>query len=40
MHSTSIKDCKKFKKKVVIGTTGFNRNEEKIIKNFSKKIQF
>ena len=30
--------AKKLKKKVIIGTTGFNKKEEKIIKNFSKKI--
>ena len=28
----------KLKKRVVIGTTGFNRNQENQIKNFSKKI--
>ena len=28
----------KLKKKVIIGTTGFTQNEEKIIKNYSKKI--
>jgi 4-hydroxy-tetrahydrodipicolinate reductase len=28
----------KLKKKIIIGTTGFNKKEEKIIKNFSKKI--
>tara|TARA_B100001121_G_C18693561_1_gene624073 strand:+ start:929 stop:1705 length:777 start_codon:yes stop_codon:yes gene_type:complete len=28
----------KLKKKVVIGTTGFNRNQEKLIKQYSKKI--
>jgi 4-hydroxy-tetrahydrodipicolinate reductase len=26
------------KKKIIIGTTGFNKKEEKLIKNFSKKI--
>jgi 4-hydroxy-tetrahydrodipicolinate reductase len=30
--------AKKLKKKVIIGTTGFNKKEEKLIKNFSKKI--
>ena len=28
----------KLKKRVVIGTTGFSKNEEKIIKKYSKKI--
>ena len=30
--------AKKLKKKVVIGTTGFTKKDENIIKNFSKKI--
>jgi 4-hydroxy-tetrahydrodipicolinate reductase len=30
--------AKKLKKKVIIGTTGFNKKEENLIKNFSKKI--
>ena len=30
--------AKKFKKKVVIGTTGFNSKQNKLIKNYSKKI--
>jgi 4-hydroxy-tetrahydrodipicolinate reductase len=30
--------AKKLKKKVVIGTTGFTRKDENIIKNYSKKI--
>ena len=30
--------AKKLKKKVIIGTTGFTKKDEKIIKNFSKKI--
>ncbi len=30
--------AKKLKKKIVIGTTGFSKKEENIIKNFSKKI--
>jgi 4-hydroxy-tetrahydrodipicolinate reductase len=30
--------AQKLKKKVIIGTTGFNKKEEKLIKNFSKKI--
>jgi len=30
--------AKKFKKKVVIGTTGFNLNQDNLINNYSKKI--
>jgi len=33
-----LKIAKKLKKKVVIGTTGFSKNEENLIKKFSKKI--
>jgi len=33
-----LKIAYKLKKKVVIGTTGFNKKEENIIKKFSKKI--
>ena len=33
-----LKIASKLKKKVVIGTTGFSKNEEKIIKGYSKKI--
>ena len=33
-----LKIASKLKKRVVIGTTGFNRNQENQIKNFSKKI--
>ena len=33
-----LKIASKFKKKVVIGTTGFNQKQENIIKNYSKKI--
>jgi len=33
-----LKIASKLKKKVVIGTTGFSSKEEKIIKNYSKKI--
>ena len=33
-----LKIASKLKKRVVIGTTGFSQREEKIIKNFSKKI--
>ena len=35
-----LKIASKLKKKVVIGTTGFNRNQENQIKNFSKKKAF
>ena len=33
-----LKIASKLKKRVVIGTTGFNRNQENKIKNYSKKI--
>ena len=33
-----LKIAAKLKKKVVIGTTGFTKKEEKLIHNFSKKI--
>ena len=33
-----LKIASKFKKKVVIGTTGFSKKEENLIKKFSKKI--
>ena len=33
-----LKIASKIKKKVVIGTTGFNRNQENQIKKYSKKI--
>ena len=33
-----LKIASKLKKRVVIGTTGFNQKEDKIIKNYSKKI--
>ena len=33
-----LKIASKLKKRVVIGTTGFNRNQENQIKKFSKKI--
>jgi|TARA_B110000259_G_C13999115_1_gene395584 4-hydroxy-tetrahydrodipicolinate reductase len=33
-----LKIASKLKKKVVIGTTGFNKKEENLIKKFSKKI--
>tara|TARA_E500000178_G_scaffold174001_1_gene173175 strand:- start:32 stop:808 length:777 start_codon:yes stop_codon:yes gene_type:complete len=33
-----LKIASKLKKKVVIGTTGFSKNEEKLIRKYSKKI--
>ena len=33
-----LKIAKRLKKKVVIGTTGFNKNQEDLIKKYSKKI--
>ena len=33
-----LENCIKTKKKVVIGTTGFSKKEENLIKNFLKKI--
>ncbi len=33
-----LKIASKLKKKIVIGTTGFNRSQEKLIKKYSKKI--
>jgi 4-hydroxy-tetrahydrodipicolinate reductase len=33
-----LKIASKLKKRVVIGTTGFTQKEDKIIKNYSKKI--
>ena len=33
-----LKIASKLKKRVVIGTTGFTKNEEKLIQKFSKKI--
>ena len=33
-----LKIASKFKKKVVIGTTGFNKNQENLINKYSKKI--
>ena len=38
MYFRSFEDCGKIKKKVVIGTTGFTKKEENIIKKYSKKI--
>ena len=40
MYFSDFKNCNKIKKKVVIGTTGFTKTEEKINKKFSKKYQF
>ena len=33
-----MNNSSRIKKKVIIGTTGFSRNEEKLIKRYSKKI--
>ena len=33
-----LKIARRLKKKVVIGTTGFNKNQENLIKKYSKKI--
>ena len=38
MHIWNPWNCIKIKKKVVIGTTGFSKKEEDLIKKFSKKI--
>ena len=38
MYFRNFKNCGKTKKRVVIGTTGFTKKQEKIIKNYSKKI--
>ena len=38
MHARNIGDSGKIKKKVIIGTTGFNKKQENQIKKFSKKI--
>ena len=35
-----LKIASKLNKKVVIGTTGFTKKEENLIKKFSKKFQF
>ena len=35
-----LKIASKLKKRVVIGTTGFNKKEENLIKKYSKKFQF
>ena len=40
MYFRSSKISYKVKKRVVIGTTGFNKKEELLIKKFSKKFQF
>ncbi|CAL4319265.1 4-hydroxy-tetrahydrodipicolinate reductase [Buchnera aphidicola] len=34
----NLKFCNKYKKKIVIGTTGFNEIEKNIIKNYAKNI--
>ena len=34
-----LKIASKLKKRVVIGTTGFSKKEEKLIKKYSRKIQ-
>ena len=38
MHLEVLKIAVKLKKRVVIGTTGFSKKHEKIIKNYSKRI--
>ena len=38
MHLSGVKNSYKIKKRVVIGTTGFTKKEEDLIKKFSKKI--
>ena len=38
MYFRDSQNCSKTKKRVVIGTTGFTKKEENLIKNFSKKI--
>ena len=38
MYYGHIKNCSKVKKRVVIGTTGFTKKEENLIKKYSKKI--
>ena len=35
-----LKIATKLKKRVVIGTTGFSKKEEKLIKKYSKKYQY
>ena len=40
MYFGSSKISNKVKKRIVIGTTGFNKQEELLIKKFSKKFQF
>ena len=35
-----LESTSKLNKKVVIGTTGFNKKEEILIKKYSKKYQF
>ena len=38
MYFSNFKNCIKTKKRVVIGTTGFTKKEENLIKRFSKNI--
>ena len=38
MYIRSFKNCSKIKKRVVIGTTGFSKKDENLIKKYSKKI--
>ena len=38
MYNASVENCSQTKKKIVIGTTGFNEKQENFIKKFSKKI--
>ena len=40
MHLSGVKNSYKIKKRVVIGTTGFTKKEEDLIKNFQKRYQF
>ena len=37
MYLSSFKNCIKIKKRVVIGTTGFTKKEENLVKKFSQK---
>ena len=38
MYLRNFRDCKKIKKRVVIGTTGFTKKEENLVKELFKKI--
>ena len=40
MYIRNFKIASKQKKKVVIGTTGFTKKEENLIKKFSKKFLY